>query len=45
MRFTANEGDMKRMFADESRARYRFSSNIRDKKASDKDFYKEDGKS
>jgi len=44
MTFQANEADMKEMFVKENSARFRFSQNIRDKKASDKDFYKEDEK-
>jgi hypothetical protein len=44
MTFQANEADMKEMFVRENEARGRFGRNIRDKKASDKDFYKEDGK-
>jgi hypothetical protein len=44
MTFQANEADMKEMFVKENSARMRYSQNIRDKKASDKDFYKEDEK-
>jgi hypothetical protein len=44
MTFQANEADMKDMFAKENNARMRYSQNIRDKKLSDKDFYKEDEK-
>jgi hypothetical protein len=45
MTFNANEADMKDMFTKENSARMRYSQNIRDRKVSDKDFYKEDDKS
>jgi hypothetical protein len=44
MTFHANEADMELMFAKEKSARMRYGQNIRDHKASDKDFYKEDEK-
>ena len=45
MTFQANEADMKDMFAKENSARMRHSQNIRDKKFSDGDFYKDEEKS
>jgi uncharacterized protein YegL len=42
MTFQANDADMKQMFAKESRARMKYSQNIRDKKDFKKDFYNED---
>ena len=44
MLFSASEDGVNDMFVKENSARMRFSQNIRDKKASDKDFYKEEEK-
>jgi len=42
MTYQKNEADMKAMFVKERSSRHNYSQNIRDKKDTSKDFYKDD---